>query len=206
MGMTGRGPAPEPGPGRDSGLAFRALPIPGAFAVSARRIEDERGWFARSWSTADLAAHGLTAVMAQSSVSYNGRAGTLRGLHYQVAPAAEAKLVTCIRGRIWDVLVDLRRDSPAFRTWYAEELDADGTTALYLPEGLAHGFLTLTDDATILYQISADHDPARSRGVRWDDPTLAIAWPSAPVVMSERDRTLPELAGALASETSSDSG
>jgi dTDP-4-dehydrorhamnose 3,5-epimerase len=192
MGMTESGPGPAP----DSGLTLRALPIPGAFAVSARRIEDERGWFTRSWSTADLAAHGLTSAMAQSSVSYNRRAGTLRGLHYQLPPSAEAKLVTCIRGRIWDVMVDMRPDSPAFRTWYAEELDADGTTALYLPEGLAHGFLTLTDDATILYQISADHDPARSRGIRWDDPSLAIAWPSPLVVMSERDRHLPHLEAA----------
>ena len=204
MGMTTPAPGREPAP--DSGLTFRPLPIPGAFAISVRRVEDERGWFARSWSTADLAAHGLTSVMAQSSVSYNRRAGTLRGLHYQVAPAAEAKLVTCIRGRIWDVLVDLRPDSAAFRTWYGEELDADGTTALYLPEGLAHGFLTLTDDATILYQISADHDPARSRGIRWDDPTLSIAWPTTPVIMSERDRNLPELTEALASETSAEGG
>ena len=131
--------------------------------------------------------------MVESSLSHNTRAGTLRGLHYQAPPAEEAKLVTCIRGRMWDVIVDLRRDSATFRTWHAEELDADVGVALYIPEGLAHGFLTLTDDVTVLYQISTAHAPELARGIRWDDPTLAIAWPSVPLVTSARDRDLPVL-------------
>lgn len=174
-------------------LTFRALPISGAFAISTKRSADERGWFARSWSAQAMGAHGLIPVMAESSLSHNLRAGTLRGLHYQAPPAEEAKLVTCVRGRMWDVIVDLRPDSATFRTWHAEELDADIGLALYIPEGLAHGFLTLTDDVTVLYQISTAHAPELARGIRWDDTALAISWPSAPTVISERDRSFPDI-------------
>lgn len=177
----------------DEGLTFRPLPMAGAFAISVRRSEDERGWFARSWSSRAMVAHGLDAVMVESSLSHNRRAGTLRGLHYQAPPAEEAKLVTCVRGRLWDVIVDLRPGSDTFRTWYAEELDGEVGNALYVPEGLAHGYLTLTDNVTVLYQISKSFAPELARGIRWDDQTLAIAWPSVPVVMSPRDRDLPEL-------------
>lgn len=174
-------------------LSFRSLPIPGAFAISTTRSADERGWFARSWSSQAMEAHGLSPVVAESSLSHNTRAGTLRGLHYQAPPAAEAKLVTCVRGRMWDVIVDLRRDSATFGKWHAEELNAEVGDAIYIPEGLAHGFLTLTDDVTVLYQISTAHAPELARGIRWDDPTLAIDWPSVPIVMSARDRGLPNL-------------
>lgn len=181
--------------GDTGGLTFRPLPIPGAFAIATPRAADERGWFARSWSSKALAAHGLNSVMAESSVSHNHRAGTLRGLHYQAPPAEEAKLVTCLRGRMWDVIVDVRSDSATFRTWHAEELDGDVGLAVYVPEGVAHGFLTLTDDVTVLYQISTPYAPQFSRGIRWDDPHLAIGWPFLPVVISANDRELPLLTG-----------
>jgi dTDP-4-dehydrorhamnose 3,5-epimerase len=140
-----------------------------------------------------MAAHGLNPIVAESSISHNARAGTLRGLHYQAPPAEEAKVVACLRGRMWDVMVDLRKDSPTFRAWHAEVLDAEVGLALYIPEGVAHGFLTLTDDVMVLYHISTPWTPALARGVRWDDPALGIAWPFSPVVMSTRDRELPVL-------------
>ena len=174
-------------------LTLSPLPLAGAFLVSGTRHEDERGWFARNWCARELAAHGLTAVIAQSSFSSNRRAGTLRGLHFQARPHDEAKLVTCVRGRIWDVIVDLQADSPTFKRWHAEELDGDRLSSLYVPEGFAHGFLTLADDSLVLYQISTFHEPGHARGIRWDDPELAIAWPGPPVVISEADRAWPTI-------------
>lgn len=177
-------------------LTFRALPLEGAFAVMAARHEDERGWFARAWCAKELAAQGLNPVLAQASLSHNPRRGTLRGLHYQVAPHEEAKLVTCVRGTIWDVMVDLRPESATFCDWYGEKLDNATSRSLYIPEGLAHGFLTLADDALVLYQISESHVPSHASGVRWDDPGFAIDWPMAPTLMSERDRSYPDFFAA----------
>lgn len=174
-------------------LAFNALPLSGAFLVSGTRHDDDRGWFARSWCARELAAHGLTAVIAQSSFSWNDRAGTLRGLHYQASPHEEAKLVTCVRGRIWDVIVDLRTGSPTYGAWHGVELDGDQPLGLYVPEGFAHGFLTMADDTLVLYQISTFYDPAAARGIRWDDPALAIAWPNEPSVISPADLSWPTL-------------
>lgn len=178
-------------------MNFEPTRIPGAFVVRPERHVDERGFFARTWCADELAAHGLVATLAQSSVSWNRRRGTLRGLHWQAAPHAEAKLVACVRGAIWDVIADLRADSPAFRHWFAARLDAENLAMLYVPPGVAHGFLTLADDTLVHYQISERHHPDHARGVRWDDPDLAIAWPEAPAVISERDRSLPLLGGAL---------
>ena len=174
-------------------LTLSPLPLAGAFLVSGVRHEDDRGWFARNWCAEELTAHGLTAVIAQSSFSSNRRAGTLRGLHFQASPHDEAKLVTCVRGRIWDVIVDLRAGSPTFRGWHAEELDGDRLSSMYVPEGFAHGFLTLADDSLVLYQISTPHEPGHARGIRWDDPQLAIDWPRAPAVISEADRAWPAI-------------
>jgi dTDP-4-dehydrorhamnose 3,5-epimerase len=173
-------------------LDVRPLPLAGAFAVTAVRHEDERGWFARSWSAAEFAERGLNPVIAQTSLSFNPRRGTLRGLHYQASPYEEAKLVTCIRGTIWDVMVDLRLESTTFRDWYGEELDGGSSRALYVPEGFAHGFLTVSDDALVLYQISQVQMPSHARGIRWDDPSFAIEWPAAPIVISAKDRSHPD--------------
>lgn len=177
-------------------LTVTPLPLAGAFAVTAERHEDERGWFARAWCARELAEHGLNAVMAQSSISQSPRRGTLRGLHYQAPPKEEVKLVSCLRGRIWDVIVDLRAESPTFRNWYGEELGDATSRALYVPEGVAHGFLTVSDDVLVLYQISEVHAPTHARGVRWDDPAFAIDWPFSPEIISERDASYPDFHGS----------
>lgn len=177
-------------------MIFEATEIPGAFVVRPERLADERGFFARTWCAHELASHGLVAALAQASVSWNRRRGTLRGMHWQAAPHAEAKLVSCVRGAVWDVLADVRPESPAFGRWFGARLDAGELAMLYAPPGVAHGFLTLADDTLVHYQISEPYHADLARGVRWDDPTLAIAWPEPPAVISERDRALPLLAGA----------
>ena len=183
--------------GADDALTFSPLPVSGAYLVRGVRREDDRGWFSRNWCARELAEHGLTAVIAQSSFSSNLRAGTLRGLHYQTPPHEESKLVTCVRGRIWDVIVDLRVGSPTYRAWHAEELDGEGLAGLYIPEGFAHGFLTLSDDSLVLYQISTFHVPGSAHGIRWNDPTLGIAWPHEPRVISKADQSWPDLPPAM---------
>jgi dTDP-4-dehydrorhamnose 3,5-epimerase len=174
-------------------VRFSATPLAGAFVVEPEPVEDERGLFARTWCRREWQARGLNAELAQCSVSFTTRAGTVRGLHYQAAPHAEAKLVRCTRGRIYDVIVDLRPDSPTFKRWTAVELGADDRRMLYVPEGCAHGFQTLADATEVFYQISAAYDPASQRGVRWDDPAFAIVWPDAPArIVSARDRAFPD--------------
>jgi len=173
-------------------LTLSPLPLAGAFLVSGTRHEDERGWFARNWCARELAAHGLTAVIAQSSFSSNRRAGTLRGLHFQARPHDEAKLVTCVRGRIWDVIVDLQADSPTFKRWHAEELDGDRLSSLYVPEGFAHGFQTLSENSEVHYQVSDYYAPESAGGVRWDDPAFGIEWPDAERTIIARDNEYPD--------------
>jgi dTDP-4-dehydrorhamnose 3,5-epimerase len=173
-------------------MKFEALPIQGAFSVVAEPHEDERGFFARIWSSAEFAQHGLAPRLAECSLSHTPKSRTLRGLHYQIAPHQEAKFVVCLRGSIWDVIVDLRSDSPTYRRWHGIELHADRLQAVYVPEGLAHGFITLEDDVLLLYQISEPHDPGSARGVRWDDPAFAIAWPVDPMILGARDRSFPD--------------
>lgn len=168
-------------------MIFQPTPLAGAFLVRPEPVADERGFFARTYCREEFASHGLGREPLQSSISYNIRRGTLRGLHYQAPPHAEAKLVRCTRGRIHDVIVDLRRGSPTFRCWWAAELSADNRDMVYVPEGLAHGFLTLEDDTEVAYQISAPYRPESARGFRYDDPSFAIDWPSAPVVVGRRD-------------------
>jgi dTDP-4-dehydrorhamnose 3,5-epimerase len=175
-------------------MIFRATRVPGAFVVEPEPATDERGFFARTWCRETFAARGLAADLDQCSVSYNRRRHTLRGLHFQAAPHEEAKLVRCTRGRLFDVVVDLRPGSPARGRWDAAELDAESHRALYVPPGCAHGFLTLADDTVVFYQIAGAHAPAAARGVRWDDPDLAIDWPADAPILSERDRALPTLA------------
>lgn len=177
-------------------MNFQELPLAGAFLLEIERREDERGFFGRSWCARECEALGLDTRVAQCNLSYNPRRGTLRGLHYQVAPHSEAKVVTCMRGAIWDLIVDLRPESPTYRRWHAEELSGTSLRALYIPEGFAHGFQTLKEDTLVHYQMSEFYHPECARGIRWDDPALAIVWPEPPVggrEISERDRAHPLL-------------
>jgi dTDP-4-dehydrorhamnose 3,5-epimerase len=169
-------------------MIFTPLALAGAFLVDLELREDGRGFFARTWAREEFEAH------RQCSLSFNHRRGTLRGLHYQRAPHAEAKLVRCTRGGIHDVIVDLRPDSSSYRQWLAVELTAENRTALYVPEGFAHGFQTLVDATEVFYQVSQSHWPAAEGGIRWDDPAVGIEWPPADErIISERDRLWPDL-------------
>ena len=172
-------------------MKFLPTPLGGAHVVELEPQEDERGYFARSFCREEFAQRGLKSEFAQCSVSLNHRRGTLRGMHYQVKPHQEAKLVRCTRGRIQDVIVDLRAGSPSFKQWLAVELSADNSRMLYVPEGFAHGFLTLADDTEVFYQISEVHHPESARGFRWNDPAFGIAWPAPVQVISDRDRDYP---------------
>lgn len=176
-------------------MQFQPTPIPGCFVVAPERHADARGHFARTWDGGAFAAHGLNPAIAQCSASFNERRGTLRGMHFQRAPHAEAKLVRCTRGAVFDVCLDLRPDSPTFHRWHGETLTADNGVALYVPEGCAHGFLTLDDATEVFYTITAPYVPAAAGGVRYDDPVFGIAWPAPVRVIHERDARYP-LVGA----------
>jgi dTDP-4-dehydrorhamnose 3,5-epimerase len=173
-------------------MRFTATELPGVVVVDAEPRTDERGAFARLHCPDEFAAAGHPFAPAQTSLSRNPRPLTLRGLHYQRAPHAETKLVRCVRGRIFDVAVDLRPGSPAYRRWTAAELSADNARALLIPEGVAHGFLTLEPDSDVLYQIAPTFTPGHEAGVRWDDPAFGVAWPARPALMSQRDATYPD--------------
>jgi len=173
-------------------MTFNATEIEGVWVVEPERFEDERGFFARTWDASEFSARGLSGSLAQASISYNRRRGTLRGMHFQTAPREEAKLVRCTAGAIFDVAIDLRRSSPTFLGWVGVELSAESRAALYVPEGCAHGFLTLSDESEISYQISAPHEPSAARGVRFDDPAFGILWPEGIIVINDRDRTYPD--------------
>ena len=167
-------------------MKFTATAIPGAFVVDLEPARDDRGFFARQWCSRELEAAGLVSALAQTSLSHNAKRHTLRGMHYA---AGETKLVHCTRGAIFDVLVDLRGATPS---WVGYELTADNHRMLYVPEGVAHGFLTLEDASEVQYFISAFFDPKAARGVRWDDPAFGIRWPAQPAVISERDAGYPD--------------
>ncbi|MDB5442660.1 MAG: rfbD [Phenylobacterium sp.] len=173
-------------------MRFAQTQIPGVVVVEIEPRGDARGAFARLHDPAEFAAAGHPFTPVQTSLSRNPQRATLRGMHYQAAPHAEVKLVRCVRGRIFDVAVDLRLDSPTHRGWTACELSADNARALLIPEGVAHGFLTLEPDTDVLYQISPGFEPGHEAGVRWDDPAFAIAWPEAPALLSPRDATYPD--------------
>ena len=176
-------------------MIFTETPLKGAFVIEPECLEDTRGFFARTWCQREAAAHGLNGRVVQCSVSFNPRKGTLRGLHYQVPPYEEAKLVRCTMGAIYDVIVDLRRDSPTFRDYFAVILTADNRKMLYIPEGLAHGFQTLEDHTEVFYQMSEFHAPASARGVRWNDPAFGIEWPPAVRIIAERDQNHADFVG-----------
>lgn len=172
-------------------MKFVSTAVAGALVVEIDPITDERGLFARTFCAEAFAEQGLPAAYPQCNLSVNARRGTLRGLHYQLEPQAEAKLVRATRGTVFDVAVDLRPDSPSYLQWAAVELSAERRNAFAIPAGCAHGFLTLEDGCELVYHMSAIHAPDLARGVRWDDPLFAIEWPFAPVVIGERDATYP---------------
>jgi dTDP-4-dehydrorhamnose 3,5-epimerase len=170
-------------------MLFQQTPIPGACLVELERRGDERGFFARAFCEAELTAQGLVGRFAQINDSLSSRRGTLRGMHYQLPPRAETKLVRCIRGALYDVVLDLRRGSPAFGRSWGTELTADNRRMLYVPRGCAHGFITLADDTEALYLVDEPYAPELERGIRWNDPRFAIRWPIPPEVISDKDRS-----------------
>jgi dTDP-4-dehydrorhamnose 3,5-epimerase len=173
-------------------VTFSETTLKGAFVIEPERIEDERGFFARTFCRREFEARGLNPDLVQCSISFNRQRATLRGMHYQSAPHAEAKLVRCTRGAIYDVIIDLRPQSPTFRRWVAVDISAENHLMVYVPEGFAHGFQTLQDETEVSYYISEFYSPERARGVRWNDPAFAIGWPIADPVISVRDQNHPE--------------
>jgi dTDP-4-dehydrorhamnose 3,5-epimerase len=172
-------------------VLFTETRLRGAYVIDLERREDDRGFFARAWCRRELEAQGLEVEIVQCNLSSNPRAGTLRGMHYQLPPHAETKLVRCVRGAIFDVIVDIRVESATFGEWLGLELSAENGRMLYVPEGFAHGLETLVDDTDVYYQISAYYAPGAEHGLRWDDPDLGIEWPLPPTVISEKDAGWP---------------
>jgi dTDP-4-dehydrorhamnose 3,5-epimerase len=174
-------------------MKFRETPLQGAYLIELERRGDERGFFARFFCEKEFGAVGLETRFVQINNSLTGARGALRGLHYQLPPSAEVKVVRAIRGALWDVLVDLRLGSPTYLKWFGAELNEDNREMMYVPRGFGHGFVTLTDNVEALYLVSAFYDPGAERGVRWDDPAVAIEWPVTPAVISDKDRSWPDL-------------
>jgi dTDP-4-dehydrorhamnose 3,5-epimerase len=173
-------------------MIFKGTPLTGVFQIELEKHEDDRGFFARTYCAEEFARQGLETGFSQCSISCNRHRGTLRGLHYQVAPHEEVKVVRCLRGRVFDVVVDLRPDSVTSGKWFALELSAENGLALYIPRGFAHGFLSLEDDSLLLYQISCPYAPESARTIRWNDPHLNISWPDVgKLVLSDKDRNAP---------------
>ncbi len=173
-------------------MRFAETALKGAYIIELEAAEDERGFFARTFCRREFAGRGLNSGVAQCSISYNARKGTLRGMHYQVEPHAEAKLVHCVRGSLYDVIIDLRPESETYCRWVGEQLSGDNRRLIYVPEGFAHGFQTLEDDTMVYYQISEFYAPQSARGVRWNDPAFGIKWPFSDPIISEKDRLLPD--------------
>lgn len=172
-------------------MTFTRAPLAGVFVVGLEPITDHRGFFARAWCAREFADHHLVADVVQINLSYTRYRGTVRGMHYSAAPYAEVKTVRCVRGAVYDVIIDLRRDSPTYRQTFAVELTAANRKMLYVPAGLAHGFQTLEDETEVLYQISSFYAPAAERGIRFDDPAFAIRWPLPVAAISDKDAGWP---------------
>jgi dTDP-4-dehydrorhamnose 3,5-epimerase len=172
-------------------MFFTATELKDAYIIDLDRREDNRGFFARTWAADEFESRGMVSRVVQANLSYNRTKGTLRGMHFQHAPYAETKLVRCVRGAILDVIVDLRPDSPSYKRWVGVELTAENRRALYVPEGFAHGFQTLVDDAEVMYQVSQIYTPSAEGGVRYDDPAFGIIWPLPPTEMSPKDQRWP---------------
>lgn len=175
-------------------MRFQEASISGVWVIDLEPIEDERGWFARAFASEEFRERGIDLPVVHANLSFNSRAGTLRGLHWQADPHGEGKLVRCVSGAAWDVVADVRPGSETFRQWFAVELSSANRRALYIPQGLAQGFQTLADDTELFYLMSQPYVPSHARGIRWDDPALAIDWPPAGErLVSGRDRALPTL-------------
>jgi dTDP-4-dehydrorhamnose 3,5-epimerase len=175
-------------------LNFERTTLDGVVRIVPDRNSDARGYFERIYCERTFSSRGLCSRFVQQAISHNLKRGTLRGLHFQSSPYAEIKLVRCVRGKVFDVIVDVRLGSSMFGRWIGVDLSAEGGEMLYIAEGLAHGYITLTDDVTLHYCLSTEFAPDASRGIRWDDPDLKITWPIAPAVISDRDRLLPTFA------------
>jgi len=173
-------------------VKFDPAGVDEAWLLTLDPHDDDRGFFARLWCASEFGARNLASTLNQCSLSYTRQAGTIRGLHYQLPPREEVKVFRCVRGAIYDVLLDLRPESPTFKRWVARELSADNRLAFYIPKGVAHGFQALTDDVEVLYFVDEPYEPSLARGVRWNDPSFRIEWPLQPTLMSERDRTYPD--------------
>lgn len=173
-------------------MIFSPAPLHGAYVVEIEKHTDERGYFGRSWCRREFGEHNLDANLVQCNVSFNNARGTLRGMHFQVPPHVETKLVRCSRGLLYDVIIDLRPSSPTFLNWFGVELTPDNGKMLYVPKGFAHGFQTLDDNTEVFYQMSEFFVPEAARGVRWDDPLFGIAWPADVTSLSKRDREYPD--------------
>jgi dTDP-4-dehydrorhamnose 3,5-epimerase len=174
-------------------MIFQELKLKGAFLIKFEKIEDERGFFARSWCVREAEKHGLKRNMVQANVSFNKKKGTLRGMHYQKEPFQEVKLVRCVRGKIYDVIIDLRPESPTFRQWIGVELSQDNDCMLYVPENFAHGFQTLTDNSEVNYLVSEFYTPEAEKGIRFNDPFFDIKWPEVQTrTISIKDNTWPD--------------
>jgi dTDP-4-dehydrorhamnose 3,5-epimerase len=173
-------------------MMFRETKVTGAFEIDVELRQDERGFFARTWCQAEFSSKGLDPDLVQCSISYNARRGTLRGMHYQESPSAETKVVRCTMGAAYDVVIDLRPDSPTYKDWMAVLLTAEKRNMVYVPKGCAHGFLTMDNETEVFYQMSEFYRPESARGVRWNDPAFEVVWPAGIEVISERDRTFPD--------------
>ena len=178
--------------GRGPSVIFVETELPGAYLVEPEKREDERGFFARTWCEREFREHNLNPLTVQCNISFNKRKGTLRGMHYQVAPAAEAKLVRCTQGAIYDVIIDLRQESATFKRYLSVRLTAQNYKMLYVPEGFAHGFQALEDNSEVFYQMSEYYAPQCARGVRWNDPAFGIHWPIVEPILLDRDRNYPD--------------
>jgi dTDP-4-dehydrorhamnose 3,5-epimerase len=177
-------------------MIFTETTLPGAYLIDIQPIEDPRGFFARAWCQQEFEAHGLVAHMVQTNISFNHYKGTLRGMHYQLAPYGEVKIIRCIRGAIYDVIVDLRPDSPTYLQWLGVELTSETHRMLYVPENFAHGFQTMADATEVTYQVSQFYTPAAEQGLCWNDPAIGIAWPLAVSVISEKDKSWTHVASS----------
>lgn len=173
-------------------MKFAETQLVGVYIIDPERIADERGFFGRTWCRDELASHDLETDVSQCSLSFNLRRGTIRGMHFQMEPHAETKIVRCTMGAIRDVVLDLRRESPTFRQWVGVDLTVDNRRMVYVPRGCAHGFQTLLDATEVFYQITPSYMPEAARGVRWNDPVFAIEWPVADPILSARDRNYPD--------------
>jgi len=169
-------------------MIFNETPLSGAYLIDLEKRGDDRGFFARAFCRNEFAEHGLETEFVQMNNSLSASRGTLRGMHYQLDPAAEVKVVRCVAGSLWDVILDLRPASPTFGQWFGAELTSENRRMMYAPRGFAHGFLTLSDDTEAFYLVSAFYAPDRERGIRWNDPRFAIEWPLHPMVISDKDR------------------